>query len=70
MDRKDQDGVEVGGEILLESGSVYIQSEALRYEYEHSVLSGGPRVSIMVRVKQCRSFDRTFNDRHLQDRLP
>lgn len=46
-----QEGNEAGGEILLESGSVYIQSNSLRYDYEHSILKGGPRVSIIVRVR-------------------
>ncbi|KAF8495394.1 hypothetical protein JB92DRAFT_2747830 [Gautieria morchelliformis] len=48
-------------EILLPSGSVYVQSNAVRYSYKHSILPGGTyfkgryvpssqRISVMLRV--------------------
>ncbi|KAE9406740.1 hypothetical protein BT96DRAFT_810540 [Gymnopus androsaceus JB14] len=48
-------------ELLLPSGSVYIQRDAARYEYKHSILqetqafgngkvTGGQRISIIIRV--------------------
>ncbi|KAJ4479477.1 hypothetical protein C8R41DRAFT_772031 [Lentinula lateritia] len=46
-----------GAEILLPSGSVYIQSDNVRFKYKHSILKSsaslsgiGQRISIMIRV--------------------
>ncbi|EIW85430.1 hypothetical protein CONPUDRAFT_142000 [Coniophora puteana RWD-64-598 SS2] len=36
-------------DIPLPSGSVYIQRDHIRFDYNHSILGAGPRVSIMVR---------------------
>ncbi|KAJ3741800.1 hypothetical protein DFH05DRAFT_1502644 [Lentinula detonsa] len=52
-------------EILLPSGSIYIQSDTVRYQYKHSILrnsafanGAGQRMSIMIRVSP--SYDRTI----------
>ncbi|KAJ4001482.1 hypothetical protein F5050DRAFT_1885441 [Lentinula boryana] len=49
-------------EILLPSGSIYIQSDTVRYQYKHSILrnsaftnGAGQRMSIMIRNKQIRA---------------
>lgn len=42
-------------EVLLSSGSVYLQMDRVRYEYKHSVLKAGKagqRVSVMVRDRK------------------
>lgn len=46
-------------DILLDSGSVYLQKDSIRYGYEHSILKngfingihheGGQRLSVMIR---------------------
>ncbi|KAJ6608590.1 hypothetical protein B0H10DRAFT_519164 [Mycena sp. CBHHK59/15] len=50
-------------EVLLPSGSVYIQRDSLRFEYKHSIprmgtfegreITGGQRVSIMAHPRTC-----------------
>ncbi|KAJ4488482.1 hypothetical protein J3R30DRAFT_3280275 [Lentinula aciculospora] len=54
-------------EILLPSGSVYIQSDTVRFQYKHSILKNvaltsgvGQRISIMIRVSS--SYDRKISD--------